>query len=211
MRVLVVSLSDNVAWPVVRSLATAGCDPVVLGMRPLSPFSLLPECRGYAHFDEVRRTSSRRLDASMLTDVRRVCDQHRVELVMGADLLGVALLAADPQPEGWGDTALAAVPPTELLEELHDKWRFSLRLSALGLPQPRTELATTIEDVRAFGGRFPIVVKPRTMSNGAGMRVPHGVADVGPPPVSSVGTVPGVRFVVVQEHFGDWDIGYSFL
>src|SRR5690349_24029860 len=107
MRVLVVSLSDNLTWPVVRSLAEAGHDPMVLGMQPVSPFSVVPDCRGYTRFDEVRRTPSRRPHPSMVTDVQRVCRQHSITLAMGADMAGVRLLADGALRVGWNDTSIA--------------------------------------------------------------------------------------------------------
>jgi hypothetical protein len=211
MRVLVVSLSDNLTWPVVRSLAESGHDPMVLGMHRVSPFTVVPDCRAYMRFDEVRRTPSRRPDPTMVTDVQRFCRQHSIDVVMGADMAGVRLLADGAGRGGWNGTSIAMVPSTALIDELHDKWHFSARLSELGLPQPHTELVTTIDEVRAFGGRFPIVVKPRTMSNGVGLRVHQRPSEVDSDTISSMEALPGVDSLVVQEHFGDWDVGYSFL
>lgn len=100
--------------------------------------------------------------------VRRAIDRHRAHVVLPVCETGTRLL----QGHVRALRDRVAIAPFEGALDLGDKWRLAEILGELGIPQPPTVLYTadTAFRRRLASLPLPVLIKPRQMSGGYGIR-----------------------------------------
>ena len=161
-RVLAVCAVPSLGWKAARALMLDGYRVVLAGPRGLPTWRLLPFCHQYEELDQLRWVARDRVGAELRDELADLCRDQDIDTVVPGDLATVALLAGT-RPCGRHPFPL---PDPDILEQLHDKWRFSRLATALGIQQPTTHAAT---DAPIDALRYPVLTKPRTMSFGAGI------------------------------------------
>jgi predicted ATP-grasp superfamily ATP-dependent carboligase len=204
-KLLVVGIVPSLAWSVARSLMLAGHKPVVLGLHRASPMRILPGVQ-YLPWQNVRWFDSD-LDPSLVDQVEDACREHEIDCVIPVDYASGTLLS----DYGYGvrSARVAALPHSELMRMLHDKWELSKILTRLGLPQPHTKLAASASSLAALDWEFPIVTKALDKSGGAGFQVHHSHEQLEERIVQAGLTA---EFpMLVQEYIPGQDVGFAFL
>jgi carbamoyl-phosphate synthase large subunit len=105
-------------------------------------------------------------DPEYVPTLRRLCEEHRVGLVLPLTDLDIEVLARANER----DELPALVPCAEVARATYDKYEAHLLLERLGLPSPPTVLPDA--DLDAFS--YPAMVKPR---RGSGARSIHYARD----------------------------------
>ena len=98
--------------------------------------------------------------------VRGVVDRIRAQVVLPVCETGVRML----QAKGHELRDRVALAPYEGTLEIGDKWRLAEILRDIGIAHPPTLLYTADAAFRRQLGAFPVLIKPRSMSGGYGIR-----------------------------------------
>jgi D-aspartate ligase len=105
-------------------------------------------------------------DAARFAALERVIERTHADVVLPVCETGVRLL----QARGDELRDRVALAPHEGTLEIGDKWRLAEMLRDAGLPHPATHLCTADHAWRRDLGTFPVLIKPRQMSGGFGIR-----------------------------------------
>lgn len=204
-RVLVVGIVPSLTWSVARALMLAGHKPVVLGAHRASPMRVLPGIQ-YVPWQNVRWFDSD-LDPLLVDQIEDACRDLAIDCVIPVDYPSCTLLS----DYGYGvrSARVAALPHSDLMRMLHDKWQLSKILTRLGLPQPHTALAASASSLAAIDWEFPIVTKALDKSGGAGFQV-HRSREQLEDRIVRAGMATDYP-LLVQEYIAGQDVGFAFL
>jgi hypothetical protein len=166
MRTLVICSGEGerIALGIMHCLAAADARLYLAGTRyrPAGRFSR--HCRGFIRLDFEARERSAEAAAGRLD---RFCRQHRVEVIIPADVPAAFFLADHGAALG---AAVFPLPLMEVMLMLNNKWSFYQLLRELGAPTPHTVKLDMMEEVGEKARRFPLMVKPLELGNGRGVR-----------------------------------------
>jgi predicted ATP-grasp superfamily ATP-dependent carboligase len=190
---------------VTRCLIHAGLNPVVFGWHRLSPLSLVPGCT-YIPLPEIKWTNGE-LDPSVVASANEACRRYRIDRLVPLDFPSIALFAE----YGTGLTAarLSALPDADTVRTLHNKWAFAQLVAELGLPQPRTELARTLSELRQTRLAFPIITKPVDRWASVGFQRHDTFAAL--ERTLMRGALSAEFPLLVQEFISGKDVGFAFI
>lgn len=165
---LVVGVIPPLLWAVTRCFARAGIRPLVLGGQRLSPLAWLRDCE-YRALPALRDAARDPLEPALVAALEAECERRAIDVIVPADYECSLLLARAGALRCQAQAC--ALPDLQTLCALHDKWRFACLLERLGLPHPRTELATTPHALVRTQLPFPIVTKPTDRWAGIGFQI----------------------------------------
>jgi predicted ATP-grasp superfamily ATP-dependent carboligase len=155
-RVAIFGVVPSLTWSVARCLVRAGWSPVVFGWHRVSPLSLVRGCT-YVPLQGVRWTKGE-LDPTVVLALDAACREHGIQKLMAVDFPAIALLSE--HGAALHHAELCPLPSAATVHSLHNKWLFSRLCTRLDLPQPKTEMAATAEELFATRLSFPIITKP---------------------------------------------------
>jgi hypothetical protein len=204
-KVLVVGIVPSLTWSVARALMVAGHKPFVLGAQRASPMRILPGIQ-YLPWQNVRWFDAD-LDPMLVDQVEDACRELAIDCVIPVDYPSCTLLS----DYGYGvrSARVVALPHSDLMRMLHDKWQLSNILTRLGLPQPHTKLAVSASSLAAIDWEFPIVTKALDKSGGTGFQVHHSREQLEDRIVRAGMTAEYP--LLVQEYIAGQDVGFAFL
>ena len=144
---------------VVRSLGAMKATAHVMSTVRVSRARFSRYCERYVAVTPAEMRSG----AAMVARVNAHCTRHGIDVVVAGDLAATLLLA-----EVRSSIRIPIFPlaGTELLQRLHDKWRFHGLLDTLGLPTPRTQMLEPGASLDAIDLRYPLMAKPTNSEGG---------------------------------------------
>jgi len=159
MRALVICDNPVFGLGIVRSLGAMGARAHVMTSRRLFPSRFSRYCEASFHVP----TSEMRAGPEAVRRVNAYCARHAIDVIVCGDL-AATMFGSDVQAE----VAVPVFPVSrrELIESLHDKWRFHQLLVRLGLPSPRTELLGPGEGIGTRRLAYPVIAKPPASEGG---------------------------------------------
>ena len=162
MRALVMGSNAVLILNVVQALGAAGAEADVISDWHAPRVRYSRYCRRYNRVP--RGSLHESLPGSVDWGLEQYCRDNDISVVIPADLattLSIARLERSHLP-------LFPIASADVLETLHDKWRFHLLLSKLGVRVPPTELLD-VHHPEACSLSFPVLIKPRANEGGTGI------------------------------------------
>ncbi len=202
-KVLVVGINFLMTWRVVVSLRAAGHTPSLLTMPHAAlPGSLL-----------VRREQQRSFPAGMrVYDGTRCSPEARRSLEKAAADFDVVIPADLDTTEACAHlpslSQQCLVPSPEVLSAIHNKWKFTQQLTALGIAVPGASvLLPDCISLSRFSPQRPTVVKPLDASAGKGVVIIRNRVDA-----ERLANDHHTQYpLIAQDHIPGWDLGVSVL
>lgn len=152
MLALVVCRNTVFSLGIARALGSMGARCDVMSDRVLPRVRFSRYCRKFVRID----ADDFRPEA-LTRKIDDYCVRNRVDLVIPGDLVSGLALA---EIKGRLQVPVFPVASPELLQTLHDKWRFYNLLVSLGLPSPRTRRLEPGGSIDALGIDGPVIAKP---------------------------------------------------
>jgi predicted ATP-grasp superfamily ATP-dependent carboligase len=116
-------------------------------------------CEQYVHIPDAELRSS----SAAVERINQHCARHGIDVVIAGDLAATFLMAeAHPHVS----VPVFPVAPLEVLQTLHDKWRFHWMLTSLGLPSPRTHRLDPSDSLDTVPFGYPLMAKPPSSEGG---------------------------------------------
>jgi predicted ATP-grasp superfamily ATP-dependent carboligase len=159
MRALVLSSNPVFGLGIVRSLGAIGARAHVMGSPRVSRTRFSRYCEHYARVPAEDLLSSSRA----VERINQHCARYGIDLVIGGDLRSTMLLA---EVQARIAVPVFPVATLEVLQTLHDKWRFHWLLTSLGLPSPRTHRLDPGDSLDGVPFGYPLMAKPTNSEGG---------------------------------------------
>jgi predicted ATP-grasp superfamily ATP-dependent carboligase len=159
MRALVLGNNTVFALGVVRSLGAFGAKAHVMGGQRVNRVRFSRYCEQYAYVPE----TDLRNPGIVVERINEHCARNGIDLVIAADLSFTMMMA---QAQAKVSVPVYPVATLEVLQTLHDKWRFHWLLTSLGLPSPRTHRLDPGESLDAVPFGYPLMAKPTNSEGG---------------------------------------------
>jgi predicted ATP-grasp superfamily ATP-dependent carboligase len=134
----------------------AGLRPVIFGWHRISPLRILPGCT-YVPLTRLQWTQGE-LDPSVVEELDEGCRKYGIDQILAIDFPSISLLAR--HGSALTSAQLSALPNSDTLQTLHNKWEFYQIAANLDIPQPRTERIESTAQLLQTKLAFPIITKP---------------------------------------------------
>jgi biotin carboxylase len=166
---LLLSLSYEMAYPVLRLARAAGWRTHVLGRYTAHGLQYSSACATYRDFEHVPGEAP--INA-LIDEIRFWYEKLGASSIIPTDIVTTRFVAGNMESLCVGRSCL---PSLDVFDLLNDKWRFFQYCEENGHPTPPTGMAWTFDQVlellEAMRLSFPVVVKPRFGMAGEGVHV----------------------------------------
>ena len=203
--ILVLGVVPSLIWPVAQSFIRAGGRPWILSWHPVSPLKLTTAWQRYRTWKTVQKQGNR-IDPRSLAEVAAMCEQHAIDMVVGADYDTAVLLAASAAD--W-NIPTCRIAGQSTLETFNDKWNFTRLADTIGLPIPASQYVACEQDLRETCLQLPIVTKPLSLWASVGFQIHHSLSELHR--VLDAGQLKSTFPLIAQSFVPGVDAGVSFL
>jgi predicted ATP-grasp superfamily ATP-dependent carboligase len=166
MNALIVSSSEGIAISLVRYLSLKNVKVHVINIWHSSKASRFSRfCNSYTShsisepFQETQ---------SLIDHINQYCERKKIDLILPAGLLGTFVLSKIRNKLVC--PIIYPTPTPEQINNLHNKWWFYQFLVEHQIPTPKTVLIEKVEQLHSLQIDFPVIVKPLSLGNGAGIQ-----------------------------------------
>jgi predicted ATP-grasp superfamily ATP-dependent carboligase len=159
MRALVLCSNPVFSLGIVRSLGAMGAKGHVMGSHRVARTRFSRYCEQYVYIPD----ADLRSPSAVLERINQHCARYGIDVVIAGDLAATFLMAESHQHVSVPVFPVASV---EVLQTLHDKWRFHWMLTSLGLPSPRTHRLDPGESLDTLPFGYPVMAKPPSSEGG---------------------------------------------
>jgi predicted ATP-grasp superfamily ATP-dependent carboligase len=153
MRALVLCSNPVFSLGIIRSLGAIGAKGDIMGSHRVVRTRFSRYCERYVYISpaDLRSTSV------VVERINQHCARYGIDIVIAGDLVATFLMAEAHQHISVPVFPVASV---EVLQTLHDKWRFHWMLTSVGLPSPRTHLLEPGQSLDGLPFGYPVMGKP---------------------------------------------------
>jgi biotin carboxylase len=103
-----------------------------------------------------------------LERINEYIERNGIDLVLAGDTDCTRMLTV--HRGAIRGAAVFPMPPVEVFDQLNDKWSFYNLLVAHGIPTPRSQLVTSLDEIDRLDLGYPVMVKPPRGEDSKGVR-----------------------------------------
>jgi predicted ATP-grasp superfamily ATP-dependent carboligase len=159
LRALVLCSNPVFGLCIVRSLGLMGARAHVMGSQRVVRTRFSRYCDRYVYIPDADLRSS----SAAVERINQHCARYGIDVVIAGDLAATFLMG---EVQSQISVPVFPVAPVEVLQTLHDKWRFHWMLTSLGLPSPRTHRLEPSDSLDTVPFGYPMMAKPTNSEGG---------------------------------------------